>query len=663
MRKRYLSILVACTMLLTSVPTAAFAEEAAPVDAAAVEAVAVEEDVDAVDAVPVEDDSVTAEVSEPAEQVQQDAEASDETAEYAVDEMIDAEAEQPEENALAPEVAGETDEAFVDESGLIEDIEVVEEDSVAEVVEAAEGTQGTLKLDDPTSVTLSKDNDSVTFEVAPGSYIMEITEYEGYGDVYYSTYNTTEGCINGNLDAVIYCPQGNSTINFYLEWGSETSFTVTIKKVNATPLALNGTYSIAAIETGEYRLYSFKPTVSGRYTMYMDGQNKESVEIRVYEESSDGGYDGNLATYTKYLTAGKTYYYFVSGNYNQYVSACTIHFIQTPTVVGATLIAMPTKREFVKKVDSYVNPKGMKVKLVYSNGSTKEIECGEDYGYYDEEVEDDYGNRVYFEAYDKDIKGNTDYGTGLSLDDDEQPSSGVYDMGAEVYTYSGNRRVLFTRIIVPFTIVDKGQHIHIWGAWTNTATGQTRKCELCGAAETKSKPAQPAKPVLELTANKLTMKKGQTTKKFKVTKMNAGDSVVSVKSSDKKVLKVSNVKANGTFKLKALKVTGKKKVKLTVTLASGLSKTINVTIQNAKVKTTKVKTAKKLTLKAKKKAKLKSVITPVTSQDKVKYKSSNTKVATVSAKGVVTAKKPGKAKITVQAGSKRATCTVTVQKK
>lgn len=394
----------------------------------------------------------------------------------------------------------------------------------------------------------------------------------------------------------------------------------------------------------------------------MDGQYKDSFLIKLYDSSwsrlygddDDDDYDGS---FTCSLKAGSTYYYVVQGYDYSYVGACTMHFVQTPTVTGATLEAAPTKREFVKKVDQYFDWKGMKVKLTYSNGGSKVI-AHDDYPY-----RDIYGNYIDFEEYDKDIRGNTDYGTGLSLDDDEQPSSGVYDMGAEVYTYSGNRRVLFTRIIVPFTIVDKGQHIHIWGAWTNTATGQTRKCELCGAAETKSKPAQPAKPVLELTANKLTMKKGQTTKKFKVTKMNAGDSVVSVKSSDKKVLKVSNVKANGTFKLKALKVTGKKKVKLTVTLASGLSKTINVTIQNAKVKTTKVKTAKKLTLKAKKKAKLKSVITPVTSQDKVKYKSSNTKVATVSAKGVVTAKKPGKAKITVQAGSKRATCTVTVQKK
>ena len=85
-------------------------------------------------------------------------------------------------------------------------------------------------------------------------------------------------------------------------------------------------------------------------------------------------------------------------------------------------------------------------------------------------------------------------------------------------------------------------------------------------------------------------------------------------------------------------------------------------MQSAAVKTTKIKAEKKLTLKAKEKADLKPVITPVTSQDKVNYKSSNTKVATVNAKGVVTAKKPGKAKITIQSGGKKATCAVAVTK-
>lgn len=46
----------------------------------------------------------------------------------------------------------------------------------------------------------------------------------------------------------------------------------------------------------------------------------------------------------------------------------------------------------------------------------------------------------------------------------------------------------------------------------------------------------------------------------------------------------------------------------------------------------------------------------------VKWSSSKTSVASVTSKGLVTAKKAGKAVITVKSGSKKATCTVTVKK-
>ena len=43
------------------------------------------------------------------------------------------------------------------------------------------------------------------------------------------------------------------------------------------------------------------------------------------------------------------------------------------------------------------------------------------------------------------------------------------------------------------------------------------------------------------------------------------------------------------------------------------------------------------------------------------FTSSNTKVATVNAKGVVTAKKAGKATITAKAGTKKTTCKIVVK--
>ena len=59
---------------------------------------------------------------------------------------------------------------------------------------------------------------------------------------------------------------------------------------------------------------------------------------------------------------------------------------------------------------------------------------------------------------------------------------------------------------------------------------------------------------------------------------------------------------------------------------------------------------------------MKIALTPITSQEKITFTSSNKKVVTVTSKGVIKAKKPGKAKITVKSGKKKVTVTVTVTK-
>ena len=63
----------------------------------------------------------------------------------------------------------------------------------------------------------------------------------------------------------------------------------------------------------------------------------------------------------------------------------------------------------------------------------------------------------------------------------------------------------------------------------------------------------------------------------------------------------------------------------------------------------------------KQKIKLAPVITPVTSQDKVQYTSSNKKVVAVTSKGQITAKKKGTATIIVKAGTKKTKIKVTVK--
>jgi hypothetical protein len=204
---------------------------------------------------------------------------------------------------------------------------------------------------------------------------------------------------------------------------------------------------------------------------------------------------------------------------------------------------------------------------------------------------------------------------------------------------------------------------HKWSDWKKTAAAtvfkpevQARKCSACNKSETRNIGKKLA-PKATLNASTVTLKVKQSTSGLKVTGLAKGDSVKSWKSSNRKIFTVSG-KSNGTCK-----ITGKKSgtAKLQITLASGLKKTVKVKVQTAAVKTSKITVSKNVTVQKGKRVKLKPVVTPFTSSQKVTYTSSNKKIATVSSKGVVTGKKKGTVKITVKSGSKSVKVTVKVK--
>ena len=160
-------------------------------------------------------------------------------------------------------------------------------------------------------------------------------------------------------------------------------------------------------------------------------------------------------------------------------------------------------------------------------------------------------------------------------------------------------------------------------------------------------------------ASSLKLKRKQATKKFVVSGLAAGDSVKSWTSSNQKIVKVFG-SGNGACTIKAGNKTGK--AKITITLVSGLKKTINVTVQKNAVACTSIKNVpKKITLNAKKSYQLKPVINPITCTYKAIYKTSNKKIVKVTSRGKITAVKKGKAKITVMVGKKKFVCTVTIK--
>ena len=133
-----------------------------------------------------------------------------------------------------------------------------------------------------------------------------------------------------------------------------------------------------------------------------------------------------------------------------------------------------------------------------------------------------------------------------------------------------------------------------------------------------------------------------------------------VTSKNSAIVKVSSVKSNGTFKLTAGKKTGTTTV--TVTLKSKTTKSFKVTVKNTLVKTTKLSgVPKNKTISKGKTFTIKAVAAPKNTDENIIYRSSSTKVATVTSKGVVKGVNKGTATITVQSGSKKMSCKVTVK--
>lgn len=202
-------------------------------------------------------------------------------------------------------------------------------------------------------------------------------------------------------------------------------------------------------------------------------------------------------------------------------------------------------------------------------------------------------------------------------------------------------------------------HTHKY-TWKTTAKAtvfrpakQEGTCSLCGKKQTRNYGSK-LKATIKLNVSSITLRRKQATTKVKVS-MAYGDSIKSWASSNKKIVTVYK---NG--KIKAGTKTGT--AKITVTLKSGKKATLKVKVQTAKVKTTKISgLKKKLTIKKGKSVTLKPVVSPITSQEKVTYRSSNKKIATVSSKGVVKGRRKGTVTITVKSGKVTKKIKITVK--
>ena len=215
---------------------------------------------------------------------------------------------------------------------------------------------------------------------------------------------------------------------------------------------------------------------------------------------------------------------------------------------------------------------------------------------------------------------------------------------------AGTKETTLAATVVPATGHHYGEYQLTKEATALEEGVRTAYCS-CGAYVTIAVPTLTPSIKLNVSSLRLRVKQKYT---VKVTGLAKGDSVVSWSTGNKKIARVSQ---KGV-------VTGKARGNtiITIRLASGYTKKIRVYVQKGLVKTTALKISNtRLTLKKGRSYTLRTTVAPVTSQEKVTFKSSNSKVVSVNAKGKIYAKKKGRARITVRSGKKSRVCVVTVE--
>lgn len=232
--------------------------------------------------------------------------------------------------------------------------------------------------------------------------------------------------------------------------------------------------------------------------------------------------------------------------------------------------------------------------------------------------------------------------------------------------YTFNRDNCWVNLIESAVLPGTLPHTHIWGSYrqTKAATAlkkgsKVRYCTVEGCTEKETVSIAKLKPTMKVNMKTVKMQIGQTTTALKVSGLAKGDSVKKITSSNSKKV---YVKLKGSKII--LRAKGLGTAKLTIKLASGkvYKKAVTVKVGLFAVKTTKLKLNKTtVTLKKGKTFLLKTTRTPLTSTQKVYFRSKNKKIATVTSSGKIKGIKKGSTSIYVTSGKCRAVCKVKVR--
>lgn len=305
-----------------------------------------------------------------------------------------------------------------------------------------------------------------------------------------------------------------------------------------------------------------------------------------------------------------------------------------------------------KDTSLHVSPK---VATVADSG-TAQMEIKGSLKLYGDELRTDWNPDDEYDSWDtKKISSNADSVlTTATLKGIDDPSCTVTCRLWSEYSPDavyGTRTVTFT--------IDTANHTY--GDWKVTkeatvwAAGEREHvCTVCGYKETESVPK--LTPTITANMTSVPVQAGKATDKFCVALAN-GDYIQKWESSDRRIFTVSG-KFNGTCTIRARK---KGRATITATAASGLQITALVKVQKGIVKTRAITgLPSTVTIKKGQRSRLTPVLSPLTSQNPVTYKSSNPRVAKVYASGKIRGVAPGRCKVTVTSGRISVKVTVTV---
>lgn len=228
--------------------------------------------------------------------------------------------------------------------------------------------------------------------------------------------------------------------------------------------------------------------------------------------------------------------------------------------------------------------------------------------------------------------------------------SGIYQ-GDEVGTrgrsiVSGSTFTATTKPITPNVPIEV---ISSTEAPTTTTTEETTTSTTETSTTTTTTTTTTQAPTVKLSASAFTLQVGRSVALSPYVKgMIAGDKIASWSTDKPAIAKVSSA-----GKVVAGKYAGT--AKITVKTQKGAKAVFTIKVQKGVVKAkTLTVPHKAVTLKVRKTYRIVPKRTPVTVSEPLKYATSNRKVAVVSANGVITAKKKGKATIVVKSGTTRA---------